>query len=219
MKGDSTIYQLLSITQMIREAFDCVTPLEVRGVFLDISKAFDKVWHAGLVFKLKQNGISGNALKLLTNFLKNRYQRTLLNGQFSSWKPIEAGVPQGSVLGPLLFLVYINDLVEGIKCDIRIFADDTSIFRIVRNIDIAYKDMQHDLNLIQKWGKQWRMSFNPDPLKPTVEVIFSTKRIPGVHPILKFNGLPLERVVETKHLGLTLDKKLNFNTHIMTKNK
>ena len=219
MKGDSTIYQLLSITQMIRKSFDCVTPLEVRGIFLDISKAFDKVWHAGLVFKLKQNGISGKALKLLTHFLNNRFQRTLLNGQHSSWKPIEAGVPQGSVLGPLLFLIYINDLVIGLKCDIRIFADDTSLFKIVRNIDTAYEDIQHDLNLIQQWGHQWKMSFNPDPTKPPVEVIFSTKRNPGDHPVLTFNGLPLQRQDETKHLGLILDKKLKFNTHITTKIK
>ena len=84
--------------------------LEVRGVFLDISKAFDKVWHEGLIYKLKQNGVKGNLLETLTNFLNDRKQRVALNGQHSKWANIEAGDPQGSILGPLLFLIYINDL-------------------------------------------------------------------------------------------------------------
>ena len=167
---------------MIQKSFDCEVPKEVRAIFLDISKAFDKVWHPGLVQKLKQNGISDNMLQILENFLSDRYQRVTINGKVSSWRIIKAGVPQGSVLGPLLFLIYINDLIEGMKCDARIFADDTSIFKIVNDVNGAFNDLNHDLKLVEKWGRQWRMSFNPDPLKPPVEVIFSTKTKPPVHP-------------------------------------
>ena len=104
--GDSCINQLLSITHKIYKSFD--DGLEVRSVFLDISKAFDKVWHEGVIFKLKQNGISGDLLNILTDFLSNRKQRVVLNGQVCTWASVNAGVPQGSILGPLLFLIYIK---------------------------------------------------------------------------------------------------------------
>ena len=132
IKGDSTINQLLSITHMINLAFDCDISKEVRSVYLDISKAFDKVWYSGLIFKLKQNGVDRNILQPINSFLENRQQRTQINGKESEWEDLRAGVPQGSVLGPLLFLVYINDLIYGMKSDARIFAYDTSLFVVSR---------------------------------------------------------------------------------------
>ena len=152
IQGDSTINQLLSITEMIQRSFDCDVPKEVRAIFLDISKAFDKVWHPGLIHKLKQNGISGKLLLILENFLSDRHQRVTINGKTSSWRKIEAGVPQGSVLGPLLFLIYINDLIKDMKCDARIFADDTSIFKVVDDVTETFNELNHDLKVVERWA-------------------------------------------------------------------
>ena len=105
-----------------------IHPLKL--VFLDISKAFDKVWHEGLLYKLKSMGISGELYDLLEKYLSGRFQRVVLNGQTSSFL---AGVPQGSILGPLLFLVYISDLPDGLKSNGKLFADDTSLFTIAKD--------------------------------------------------------------------------------------
>ena len=89
-----------------------------------MSKAFDKVWHEGLIYKLKAFNISGNLLSLLNNFLSERFQRVVLNGQTSEWRIIKAGVPQGSIFGPLLFLIYVNDIPNNLTSNVKFFADD-----------------------------------------------------------------------------------------------
>ena len=131
--GDSTTNQLLTLVNEIHESFDNRNSLEVRSVFLDISKAFDKVWHEGLNFKLKQNGVEGNVINLLGNYLSSGKQRVVINGKTSEYFPVVSGVPQGSVLGPLLFLIFINDLEIGIKSEVNFFADDTMIYSVVHN--------------------------------------------------------------------------------------
>ena len=107
----------------------------MRGIFLDISKAFDKGWHEGLKFKLKAYGIKKELRSLLGNYLQNREQRVVLNGQISEWRKINSGFPQGSVLGPLLFLIYIKDLPDRFTSICKIFVDDTSLFSKVFNIN------------------------------------------------------------------------------------
>ena len=182
-----------------------------------MSKAFDKVWHDGLLHKLKQNGIDGKLLAFFENYLSDRRQRVVLNGQASEWAPLLSGVPQGSVLGPLLFLVFINDLECGIKSQIKFFADDTSLYSIVKDPVVSAAELQHDLDVISEWANQWKMSFNPDPTKPAEEILFSQKTSEIYHPPLYFNGIEVKRVSEHKHLGLVLDPKLNFAAHIKEK--
>ena len=212
--SDSTINQLISITHTIFQAFDCNPPLDVRSMYLDISKAFDRVWHDGLIYKLIRCGVSGKLLALITSFLSDRKQRTVLNGQCSAWGDVTTGVPQGSILGPLLFLVYINDLTVDLRCDVKLFADDTSLFTIVENASDAAIDLNHDLDLIQQWALQWRMSFNPDLQKQAVEMLFSRRHIAIDHPEIRFNNIPVMKVSEHKHLGVILDSKLSFSAHI-----
>ena len=190
--SDSCINQLLAITQEIFEAFDCNPTLEVRSVFLDISKAFDKVWHEGLLYKLSSMGISGDLYKLLENYLSGRLQRVVLNGQTSSWRPVLAGVPQGSILGPLLFLIYINDLPNELKSNAKLFADDTSLFTIVKDENESANILNNDLSLISKWAFNWKMLFNPDPSKPAQEVLFSRKKKAQSHPIISLNNIQVE---------------------------
>ena len=221
LPGDSSIAQLLSIIHEIQTAFDNNPTVDVRGVFLDISKAFDKVWHDGLVFKLKSYGVEGELLSLLKNYLQNREQRVVLNGQTSGWRKINSGVPQGSVLGPLLFLIYINDLPDGIISMCKIFADDTSLFSKVLDINKSVTELNTDLEKISQWAYQWKMQFNPDPNKQANEVIFSRKLVSNnlSHPPVKFNNNNITRCSHQKHLGVVLDSNLNFNTHIDQKIK
>ena len=116
---DSCVNQLLTITHEIFYLFGCNPSLDVCLIFLDISKAFDKAWHEGLLYKLKSFGISGILLNLIKHYLTDRSQSVLLNDQCSNWQPILTGVPQGSILGPI-FLIYVNDLTDGLKSDILI---------------------------------------------------------------------------------------------------
>ena len=146
-------------------------------MFLDISKAFDKVWHEGLILKLSRNGISGNMLNLLKDFLKYRKQRVLLNGQNTAWKGITSGVPQGSILEPLLFLIYISDLSDDLPLNCKLFADDTSLFSVVHDVAISSFELNGNLAKISEWDFKWKLSFNPDPTKSAQEVIFSRSNL------------------------------------------
>ena len=193
----------------------------MRGIFLDISKAFDKVWHDGLLFKLKIYSVEGDLLLLLKNYLKNRKQRVVLNGQTSEWRKINSGLPQGSVLGPLLFLIYINDLPDGITSICKIFADDTYLFSKVQEINRSANELNCDLEKVSNWACQWKMQFDPDPNKQANEVVFSRKSNSNsfLYPPVKFNENNITKCSDQKHLGIVLDSKPNFNAHIDQKIK
>lgn len=183
-------------------------------MFLDISKAFHKVWHEGLIYKLKCNGVSGNLLIFFKNYLENRKQRVVLNGTESNWENVYAGVPQGSVLGPLLFIIYINDLTDNISSDMRLFADDSSLFTRVSGIEETHEKLVNDLRTVPSWAHQWKMVFNPTIDKQAIEIIFLAKRNKPIHPDITLNGVPVARKDFTKHIGVYLDNYLSFNKHI-----
>ena len=169
------------------------------------------MWHDGIICKLTQNGILRNLLNLLEDFLKERKQRVVLNGQVSAWKNINAGVPQGSILGPLLFLNYINDPKEGLTTNVKLFADNTSLFCVAHDTQTSANDLNKDLKIINNWAFQWKMNFNPGPTKQAHEVIFSRKTIEIYHSPLIFNNTNVSQSSFQKHLGLILDSKLIFD--------
>ena len=158
---------------------------------------------------MKQNAISGNLLSTLTDFLKLRKQRVVLNGQLSSWSNIETGVPQGSALGPLLFLIYINNLLDGLTTNARLFADDVSLFSVADNINLSATNLNSDLGKINAWENQWKITFNPDPNKQAQEVMIS-------QPPLNFSNNSFQHVQFQKHLDVYLDGKLDFRGYLQT---
>ena len=152
-----------------------------------------------MIYKLQQNGNSGELLIILIDFLKNRKQRVVLNGQSSNWIHVKAGVPQGSVMGPLLFLIYIKDLPEGLITNAKLFPDDTSLFSVVRDIAASTEKLNNDLRNISNWAYQWKIIFNPDLTKQAQEVIFSRKLNKPVHPNLTFNNSQVNQTESQKH--------------------
>ena len=138
----------------------------------------------------------------------------MLNGQYSSWADIKAGVPQGSILGSLIFLIYINYLLNGLNSNAKLFADDTSLFSVVHNITDSANLLNSDLSKINEWALQWKMSFNPDPTKQAQEIIFSRKTSQRNHPGLMFNNSIVNVTSIHKHLGMIFDSKLSFDEHL-----
>jgi hypothetical protein len=209
LPGVSTVTQLIEIYDQFCRAVS--HGKDIRVVFLDISKAFDRVWHAGLLYKLKKHGIKGRLLAWFMDYLKDRQQRVIINGVASQWGNIEAGVPQGSVLGPLLFLIFINDITNTIKnCKIRLFADDTCLFIEVDNHVIAADKVNEDLALIHDWSNKWLVSFSPQKTRDLV----ITNKGQTVFPNLTFNDQIIDQVKTHKHLGVTLSSDLGWKAHM-----
>lgn len=202
-------------TQLILTIQDLAKGLDDNGqtdaVLLDFSKAFDKVPHQRLRLKLHHYGVRGETLDWLGAFLSGRSRRVVCGGSVSSFCPVVSGVPQGTVLGPLLFLVYINDLPSVVSSTTRLFADDSLLYRrITTQVDV--ESLQNDLDQLQKWEDKWEMCFNPDKCK-VLRLTLKQKPIISQYSI---HGQPLETVSSAKYLGLTIDSKLTFKAHINT---
>ena len=166
------------------------------------------------IYNLRCYGIEGKILNIIQNLLKDRYQRVVLNGQTSNWERVEAEVPQESILGPLLFLVYINDISIDLENNVKLFTDDTCLFSVVKDPLISAISLNNDLFKIQQWACQWKMTFNPDLSKQAQEIVFTRKLSLVHHPPLSFNGSIVQKTPFQKHLGVILDEKLSFNHHL-----
>ena len=177
---------------------------------MDISAAFDKVWHRGLISKLSQIGVDGTFLNLFTSYLSNRKQCVIVDGVKSSLQNVNAGVPQGSRLGPLLFIIYINDIVKDIDSEIMIFADDTTLLASGKDPAETSSQLNRDLDKISNWAQTWKVTFNAGKSK---DMIFSNKCLNNSPP-LTFNNEYIERVNTHKHLGVYLNSNLDWSTQI-----
>ena len=174
-----------------------------QAVPLDISKAFDRVWHAGLLHKLKSSGISGQIFGLISSLLSNRQLRLVLDGISSQEYPVNAGVPQGSILGPTLFLLYINDLPDDVICNIAIYADDTTLYckwnqasDLWQQLELA-SELESDLPDTMDWGRKWLVDFNAGR---TQLVSFDWSKNTGVIDV-KMDGSVLGEKTSFKMLG------------------
>ena len=176
---------------------------------MDFSKAFDKVGHQRLLYKLAQYGVGGGANAWIQGFLRERSQTVVVEGESSDSIRVESGVPQGSVLGPCLFLYYINDLPEGLRSKVRLFADDTIIYLTITGDDDTAR-LQHDLDLLAKWELHWQMEFHPDKCQ-TLSI--TRRKKPTLHKYT-LHGKTLENVTSAKYLGVTITSDLKWDTHI-----
>ena len=187
-------------------------------VALDISKAFDRVWHAGLLHKLKSYGISGQIFGLISSFLSNRRLRVVLDGKSSQEYPVNAGVPQDSILGPTLFLLYINDLPDDVICDIAIYADDTTLYSkcdqasdLWQQLELA-SELESDLRDTVDWGKKCLVDFNSGK---TQLVWFEWSNNTGSIDV-KMGGSILDEKASFKMLGLIISSKLDWGSYIIS---
>ena len=176
-------------------------------ILLDFSKAFDKVAHEKLIQKLHHYGVRGDTLKWIKAFLDNRKQAVVINGVNSNCIPVSSGVPQGSGLGPILFLVYINDLPEQVKSRVRLFADDTAMY-LAFSSHIEDQALQNDLLSLEKLEKMWDMNFNPSKC----QVLHVTKT--PIETKYFLHDTMLDSVSSAKYHGVTILDDLSWSTHI-----
>ena len=182
---------------------------QIDAILLDFSKAFDKVAHSRLLLKLENYGVRGNLLKWVQDFLSGRTQQVVLEGSCSDTTPVTSGVPQGSVLGPLLFLAFINDLPSRVKSRTGMFADDCLLYRTIKGQADAHA-LQKDLDSLQDWEKEWQMEFNADKC----EVIRITSKKNPIIYSYRIHQTALRTTNQAKYLGVTITPELSWKCHI-----
>ena len=190
-----------------------------RAAALDISKGFDRVWHVGLLHKLKSYGISGQIYGLVSSFLSNRWLRVVLDGKSPQEYPVNAGVPQGSILGPTLFLLYINDRPDDVICNTAIYADDATLYSkcdqasdLWQQLELT-SELESDLRDTVDWGRKWLVDFNAGK---TQLVSFDRSKNTGAIDV-KMDGSVLEEKTSFKMLGLTFSSKLALTLSLLLK--
>lgn len=204
-KSYSCETQLICFTHKLHQILDRSSHADC--IFLDFSKAFDKVSHRLLLHKLNGLNLDNTLLKWIEFFLTNRSQFVVANQCCSGFSPVVSGVPQGSVLGPLLFLIYINDMASLLKSNVLLFADDCVVFREITSDNDANL-LQSDLNAVANWSKTWLMELNTKKCK--VMRISRTKTVP---PPYYLNSVQLESVASYKYLGIHITTNLTWNLH------
>jgi hypothetical protein len=177
-------------------------------VFLDFAKAFDSVPHERLLYKLEQYGIAGSLLTWFKNFLVGRQQRVVVRGSCSSWSSIKSGVPQSTIFGPILFLIYINDLPDDITSVIRLFADDTEVYRVLKDTD--GNELQMDLDKMSNWANTWQLRFN----SAKCEVMRITHRQDFSTPVYYLSAKKLKVVNQFKDLGIIISNHLTWSDQV-----
>lgn len=206
----STVHQIIRITNDIIKGFN--SQKNTVMAMLDIEKAFDKVWTVGLIYKLIQQKYPGNIIKLIHSYLENRTLRVRVNNGKSNYKNIKAGVPQGSVLGPKLFNIYINDIPEMPNTKIALFADDTALYAQSYYAQAARYLIQVHLNKLIEYYSKWKIKINENK----TDLIVFTKKFTNnkiITPV-KINGQDIPVKNDIKYLGVTLDKRLCHHKHV-----
>jgi hypothetical protein len=211
LANSSTNTQLLSFFSDITDILDNKGESDI--IYFDLSKAFDSVPHPPTLAKLKSFGINDMLFTWFSDYLSNRRQRVVIDGKTSGWLPVTSGVPQGSILGPLMFLLYINDLPDVISEDTLcgIFADDTKIARHIQNEEDK-QHLQRDIDALKRWGDSWGLSFNPKKCK---HLRVSTNLLDNLSPY-NLDGTELETVDKMTDLGITVSSDLKWTDHINT---
>ena len=176
---------------------------------MDFAKAFDKVSHWRLAIKLRNYGVTGSVNKWIANFLDQRTQRVVCKGEHSGWAPVLSGVPQGSVIGPILFLVYINDLPEKVHSTVRLFADDTIVYMTMTSERDA-ASLQQDLDNLAAWEETWQMKFHPQKCS----ILRVTRSQTQIIYDYKLHGHTLKTETNSKYLGVIINNQLSWINHI-----